>query len=325
MYTEDNKKRMEQIHAMLMEFASGNFLYKLERTDRNDEIEALAALVNMTMEEIKGSFLHQGYVNQNETYGHLVQMLFILDKDDTIMTFNSGVKKMLFFNDDEVNGKPFYSFLTDKSKQAWNGLKSRLVDTGLGSHEEFIVLSLKTKQDLILTTKCLVCKPICEAGRSERTIVTSVEMVMGSGERELELRKKSGYRKDTHKIDKDVLRSKYRNRQTFLRSSDIRKVRQVRDHIMNNLDRQLSPLIELAHSFGTNEYKLKHGFKQLYGQTVFGFLISERLRKASVLIQHSDIPLKEVAHITGFKSAPHFSRAFKEKYGYTPRDLRKQS
>ena len=110
-----------------------------------------------------------------------------------------------------------------------------------------------------------------------------------------------------------------------LSATDIKKIRKIHDHILDNSDRPLMPLRELAHSFGTNEYKLKQGFKQLYNQTVFGFVINERLRKASVLIQHTQISIKEVAHISGFKSAPHFSRVFKEKYGYTPRELRNHS
>ncbi|MDO5989546.1 hypothetical protein Q4Q39_19245 [Flavivirga amylovorans] len=71
---DTNKERIKQIHTMLLEFASGNFAYKIERSDLDDDIEALTALVNMTFEEIKASFLHQGYANLNETYKHLVQM-----------------------------------------------------------------------------------------------------------------------------------------------------------------------------------------------------------------------------------------------------------
>jgi hypothetical protein len=51
-------ERLKQIHSILMEFASGNFVYRLERTNLNDDIEALVELVNMTLEEIKESFLH---------------------------------------------------------------------------------------------------------------------------------------------------------------------------------------------------------------------------------------------------------------------------
>ena len=319
-----NKERIKQIHTVLMEFASGNFAYKLERSNLNDDIEALTALVNMTLEEIKGSFLHQGYANLNETYKHLVQMFFVLDMEDTIITFNSRIKQMLFFNDDELQDTSFSSFLTQDSKLAWTGLKSKLAHANLDAHEEFITLSFKTKLQLILTTNCLVSKFMDRINQSERIVITSIEIIKSSTERERRLRNMVSSGKSKNKTDK-LLHTGDKKSQLNLSFIDIRKIRKVHDHIINNLDKPLSPLIELAHTFGTNEYKLKYGFKQIYGQTVFRFLIDERLRKASVLIQHTDISIKEVAHVTGFISAPHFSKAFKEKYGFTPRDLRKQS
>ncbi|AUP78708.1 helix-turn-helix domain-containing protein [Flavivirga eckloniae] len=321
---EINKERIKQIHTMLLEFASGNFAYKLERSDLNDDIEALTALVNMTFEEIKGSFLHQGYVNLNETYKHLVQMFFVLDTEGTIVAFNSRIKQMLFFDDDELQGESFSKFLTKDSKLAWEELKSKIAHTNLDSYEEFIVLSFKTKQKLILMTNCLVSKFVDHIHQSERIVITSIEIIKSSQERENKLQKIINSAKDKNKMAIPDL-SNTKSKQLNLSFSDIRKIRKVHDHIINNLDKPLSPLIELAHTFGTNEYKLKYGFKQLYGETVFRFLINERLRKASLLIQHTDTSIKEVAHLTGFVSAPHFSKAFKEKYGFTPRDLRKQT
>ncbi|MDO5989545.1 AraC family transcriptional regulator [Flavivirga amylovorans] len=231
---------------------------------------------------------------------------------------------MLLFDDHELQDKTFSTFLTDDSKLAWNGLKSKLAKINIDAQEEFILLSFRTKQKLILTTNCLVSKFIDKVNQSERVVITSIEIIKNSTERETELRKTVSSGKNQNKIaslSSNVTKSKQLN----LSFADIRKIRKIHDHIINNLDKPLSPLIELAHTFGTNEFKLKYGFKQLYGQTVFRFLINERLRKASVLIQHTDTSIKEVAHVTGFISAPHFSKAFKEKYGYTPRDLRKRS
>ena len=321
---ETNKERIKQIHTMLMEFASGNFAYKIERSDLDDDIEALVALVNMTFQEIKSSFLHQGYANLNETYKHLVQMFFVLDTKDTIIAFNTRIKQMLLFDDSELQAKTFSTFLTQDSILAWNGLKSKLAHTNLDAHEEFITLSFKTKQQLILTTNCLVSKFVDRINQSERIVITSIEIIKSSTERETELRKMVSSGKDKIKLTKHT-QTNNKGKLLNLSFTDIRKIRKVYDHIIGNLDKPLAPLIELAHTFGTNEYKLKYGFKQLYGQTVFRFLINERLRKASVLIQHTDTSIKEVAHLTGFISAPHFSKAFKEKYGFTPRDLRKQS
>ena len=325
MLDKDKKNRLIQIQNILMEFASGNFAYRLERTNLDDDIEALAELVNMTLEEIKDSFLHQCYVNIHETYKYVVQMFFLLDKKETIITYNSRIKQLLLFDDSELQGKAFSSFLTQDSKLAWDRLKSRLVPADLNSYEEYIVLSVITKKRLTLTINCLVGKFIDEMSQSERIIITSMEIVKNSKEREIALRETVTSGKKKNKKVKSPSHADKQSNDSRLSSADIRKIRQIHDYILRNLDKPLSPLIELAHTFGTNEYKVKHGFKQLYGQTVFRFLIVERLKRASLIIQHTNIPLKEVAHITGFVSVSHFYKAFKKKYGYTPGDLRKQS
>jgi AraC-like DNA-binding protein len=99
-------------------------------------------------------------------------------------------------------------------------------------------------------------------------------------------------------------------------------IRKVHDMIINDVKKDLPKLKDLALQMGTNEFKLKYGFKQLYGTTIFKFLVQERLRKAKTLIQYTSLSIKTIAHMTGFKSIPHFSRAFKEKYGKSPSDLR---
>ena len=105
----------------------------------------------------------------------------------------------------------------------------------------------------------------------------------------------------------------------------MRKIREGRDLIMNNLENELPSLKEFAHQLGTNEFKLKYGFKQLYGTSVYRFLLQERLRKSKMLIQHTDHSIKTIAYQTGFKSIPHFSRVFKKTFGYTPTALRKST
>ncbi|UPS93134.1 helix-turn-helix domain-containing protein [Bizionia sp. M204] len=79
----------------------------------------------------------------------------------------------------------------------------------------------------------------------------------------------------------------------------------------------------ISNQFGTNEYKLKYGFKQLYGITVFRYLTQERLKRASLLIQNTSLSIKAVAKMTGFKNVSHFSKAFKNHFGVKPTDIKK--
>ena len=47
-----------------------------------------------------------------------------------------------------------------------------------------------------------------------------------------------------------------------------------------------------------------------------------RLDRAAILLIHSNYSVGEIARLCGFASPFHFSRAFKENYGFTPRELR---
>ena len=78
------KQRMKQINQMLLEMASGNFFYRLERSAKNDNLESIGISLNMLAEEIQETLLHQGYVNSNNPLVEIIQMSFILDSDGRI-------------------------------------------------------------------------------------------------------------------------------------------------------------------------------------------------------------------------------------------------
>lgn len=80
-------------------------------------------------------------------------------------------------------------------------------------------------------------------------------------------------------------------------------------------------LCELARIAGVNEYKLKRGFKQVHGHTVFGFLSTHRLDHARRLLLDTDKTAAQIAYELGYGSPQHFNNAFKKKFGITPRRL----
>jgi AraC-like DNA-binding protein len=80
----------------------------------------------------------------------------------------------------------------------------------------------------------------------------------------------------------------------------------------------------LANRAGTNEFKLKKGFKQLFGQTVYGMVHEVRLLEARRLIAQDGLAVQEAAKWVGYKSASHFSSIFKRRFGILPNQLRKQ-
>lgn len=82
-------------------------------------------------------------------------------------------------------------------------------------------------------------------------------------------------------------------------------------------------LLTLARQFGTNDFKLKKGFKELFGTTVFGYVAERRLTVAHQLIALTDQPVQEVAESVGFANAAHFATAFRRRFGLRPTQVRR--
>ncbi|ASC71779.1 AraC family transcriptional regulato [Halomicronema hongdechloris C2206] len=95
-----------------------------------------------------------------------------------------------------------------------------------------------------------------------------------------------------------------------------------RIHYASNLlhRRLLNPpsLIELARAIGINDHKLKVGFRQVFGTTVFGYLHQQRLERSRQLLESGDMNVTQAAHAVGFANRGHFAAAFRRKFGVNP-------
>jgi AraC family transcriptional activator of pyochelin receptor len=82
---------------------------------------------------------------------------------------------------------------------------------------------------------------------------------------------------------------------------------------------------ELARIAGINRTKLQDGFKDLFGTTIFGYITDTRLEDARKHIMDGghNKTIAEIATMSGYKNAQHFTAAFKRKYGYLPKELKK--
>jgi AraC family transcriptional activator of pyochelin receptor len=79
----------------------------------------------------------------------------------------------------------------------------------------------------------------------------------------------------------------------------------------------------LSRSFGLNEFKLKRGFKELFGTTVFDYLHDLKMEYARQKLSGENVLINEVSGLVGYKNPNHFSTAFKRKYGINPAQLRR--
>lgn len=98
----------------------------------------------------------------------------------------------------------------------------------------------------------------------------------------------------------------------------VRKIKHAKEYLLKNID--TPPGIKaLAKSAGLNEHQLKAGFKEIYGNTVFGYLLDHKLDHARVLLDTGKLKVNEVAFQIGYTNPSHFIAAFKKKFGITPK------
>ena len=109
-----------------------------------------------------------------------------------------------------------------------------------------------------------------------------------------------------------------------LQPQDIDCIHNAKDILIDNIESPPS-LLELAKKAGTNDYKLKIGFRQVFGTIVFGYLRNQRMERARQLLLERRMNVSEVAQTVGYNSLSRFSTAFKHYFGITPKAYQKSS
>ena len=99
---------------------------------------------------------------------------------------------------------------------------------------------------------------------------------------------------------------------------NVLKIRKAKDIIINRMAEPPS-LQELSNEIGLSLKKLKEGFKQIYGDTVYGFLLDYKMEQARRLLESNKHNVNEVGSKIGYSSSSHFIAAFKKKFGTTPK------
>jgi len=100
--------------------------------------------------------------------------------------------------------------------------------------------------------------------------------------------------------------------------TNVVKIRMAKDIIINRMT-EPPTLQELADEIQLSLKKLKEGFKEIYGDTVFSFLFDYKMEVARKLLESGNNNVNEVGLKVGYSTASHFISAFKKKYGTTPK------
>lgn len=95
-------------------------------------------------------------------------------------------------------------------------------------------------------------------------------------------------------------------------------------YIEQNYHKDIS-VNDMCSYIGITRSYLTKIFKQVHHVSPYDYLLGVRMNKASLLLQTTALPIKQIAEMVGYKDALVFSKAFKQKIGTSPRAFRDSS
>ncbi|MBC8767458.1 helix-turn-helix transcriptional regulator [Arenibacter sp. BSSL-BM3] len=105
----------------------------------------------------------------------------------------------------------------------------------------------------------------------------------------------------------------------FLVDEDnVKRIRNAKEIIISRMAEPPS-LQDLSEEIGLSLKKLKEGFKQIYGDSVYSFLFDYKMEYARKMLESGKHNVNEVGLKVGYSTSSHFIAAFKKKYSTTPK------
>lgn len=103
----------------------------------------------------------------------------------------------------------------------------------------------------------------------------------------------------------------------FLRRDDISKLNLARDLVVHHFEQPMS-IQELSRKVRLNEFKLKKGFRELFGMTIFELVRKQRMEKALWYMEVERLNVGETAVAVGYSNVSNFTTNFRKHYGCNP-------
>lgn len=284
------QERFSAIFTMLIELAMGDLSFRIH-AERNSVEDGLNIFANRLQNDIDNSDSSDAYFS----YNGIVQYVVIVNEDFLIKAFSPSFSSRLKYMPKELLGKEITQFIIGDREDFILRLKYHLSDT---ESNKIMKLNFRSSDSLLLPVSCMVSSSI---GTAE-IIIAAVLFDLN-----------------------DRITLKHFENSKDISVSEIQIAIALHSYIIENLGKPLPTIKILCRMLGTNEFTIKHSFKKQYNSSIYQFYNSERLKRAHLMVQQTNLSLKEVSANSGFNDYVNFSKAFKKKYGYTPgKLLRKQ-
>ncbi|MEL6560010.1 MAG: response regulator [Bacteroidota bacterium] len=119
------KKRIDEISRLIFEVANGNFDYKINLSDNDDELDGLIGGINMLGEELKASTVSKDFIES--IYKGVVDTLVILRPDLSIERVNDAALKSLNYQANELENEPFRKIISDADYLILEAVRKTLI------------------------------------------------------------------------------------------------------------------------------------------------------------------------------------------------------
>jgi len=118
-------------------------------------------------------------------------------------------------------------------------------------------------------------------------------------------------------LNEVMYQSKGISKSISLSKDDVKSIYKAKDILDKSITQKIT-LSYLSKEVCLNEFKLKKGFKELFGMPVYTYLLDKRLELAKLFLEEKKFRVSDVANLVGYGNMSHFAAAFRKKYGANP-------
>ncbi|MBQ8927280.1 MAG: helix-turn-helix transcriptional regulator [Oscillospiraceae bacterium] len=103
--------------------------------------------------------------------------------------------------------------------------------------------------------------------------------------------------------------------------SQVRLAKAVCSYVCADMSRHIT-IDQLAEHFQVSPTLLKKSFRNVYGDSLYSYVRTQKMLTAARLLQDTDRTILDIAGECGYDNGSKFSKAFREVMGISPRDFR---
>lgn len=297
-----NYNKLEEICDFIIEVSKGNFTLQVNPKN-SGVLEPLIKLHNIMNEELNTLFHH---THSGKSYP-LVNLITIQVDHNLKIRYIS--KASLEYLNLEHSPENLKKIITSKSytklqNTIWKYKKKK-------PGERKMKIDFQNEKGLLFKTKAEL-HFLMDTNGTYQVLITAYKIV---------------YRNDRLEKYRERIRAERTNYPTRNRSillqANRELIEKIHRYLLENIDHEFPGMKGLATMFNASESKIKKGFKHYYGTSIYKFLRKKRLEKAHLLLTETERPVSAIAQECGFVSPAHFSRSFKNRFGYRPSDVQR--